>query len=60
MDLTDRVAIVTGGGRGIGLGIVLALAGHGADVVVADIVCVDVTLLLVLHTPITYILQQNV
>jgi len=37
MDLTDRVAIVTGGGRGIGLGIVLALAGHGADVVVADI-----------------------
>ena len=37
IDLTDRVAIVTGGGRGVGRGIVLALAGHGADVAVADI-----------------------
>ena len=37
MDLTDKVAIVTGGGRGIGRGIVLALASHGANVVVADI-----------------------
>lgn len=37
MDVTDRVAIVTGSGRGIGRGIVLVLARHGADVVVADL-----------------------
>jgi len=35
--LTDQVAIVTGGGGGIGRGIALALADVGADVVVADI-----------------------
>lgn len=37
VNLEQRVAIVTGGGRGIGKAICLALATHGADVVVADI-----------------------
>jgi NAD(P)-dependent dehydrogenase (short-subunit alcohol dehydrogenase family) len=37
MDVTGQKAIVTGGGRSIGRGIVMALARHGADVVVADI-----------------------
>ena len=37
MDVTGRVALVTGGARGIGRGIVLALAQNGADVAVADI-----------------------
>ena len=37
MDLQDRVAIVTGGGGGIGRGIALELAARGADVAVADI-----------------------
>jgi NAD(P)-dependent dehydrogenase (short-subunit alcohol dehydrogenase family) len=36
-DLTDQVAVVTGGGAGIGRGIAVELAAHGADVVVADI-----------------------
>jgi meso-butanediol dehydrogenase/(S,S)-butanediol dehydrogenase/diacetyl reductase len=35
--VAGRRAIVTGGGRGIGRGICLELARHGADVVVADI-----------------------
>jgi NAD(P)-dependent dehydrogenase (short-subunit alcohol dehydrogenase family) len=34
-DLRNRVAIVTGGGRGIGRGLALALASAGATVVVS-------------------------
>jgi 3-oxoacyl-[acyl-carrier protein] reductase len=37
MDLSARVAIVTGSGRGIGREIALVLAEHGARVVVSDI-----------------------
>ena len=37
MDVTDRIAVVTGAGRGIGRGIALVLAQNGADVAVADI-----------------------
>ncbi|MFC2038587.1 3-oxoacyl-[acyl-carrier-protein] reductase [Chloroflexota bacterium] len=37
MDLTNRVAIVTGSGRGIGREIALKLAEVGADIVVNDI-----------------------
>jgi NAD(P)-dependent dehydrogenase (short-subunit alcohol dehydrogenase family) len=36
MDLRDRVAIVTGGGRGIGLATAEDLASHGAAVVIVD------------------------
>ncbi len=36
--LTDQVAVVTGGGGGIGQGIALGLARFGCDVVVIDIV----------------------
>ena len=35
-DLTGRTAVVTGGGRGIGKGICLALAQAGANIVVAN------------------------
>lgn len=34
MDFTDKIAVVTGSGRGIGRDIALLLAQHGADVVV--------------------------
>jgi short chain dehydrogenase len=34
-DLPDRVAIVTGGGTGIGAATARMLAGHGADAIVA-------------------------
>ena len=37
MDLTDRVAIVTGSGRGIGKEIALRLAKEGADIIINDI-----------------------
>src|SRR5579862_5217725 len=36
MDLGGRVAIVTGGGTGIGLGISRVLAGHGARVAIVQ------------------------
>lgn len=37
IDLSDRVALVTGGGAGIGRGVSIELARCGADLVVADI-----------------------
>ena len=37
MDVSGKVALVTGGGRGIGEGIVTVLARNGADVAVSDI-----------------------
>lgn len=37
MQLADRLALVTGGGRGIGAAVAYALAEAGAEVIVADI-----------------------
>jgi NAD(P)-dependent dehydrogenase (short-subunit alcohol dehydrogenase family) len=38
ISLTDQVAVITGGGGGIGRAIALAYASVGADIVIADIV----------------------
>jgi NAD(P)-dependent dehydrogenase (short-subunit alcohol dehydrogenase family) len=35
-DLTDRVAVITGGSRGLGRQMAIAFAEHGADVVIAS------------------------
>ncbi|MFJ7724609.1 SDR family NAD(P)-dependent oxidoreductase [Neobacillus sp. NPDC097160] len=37
MDLKSKSVIVTGGGKGIGKGIALAFARHGADIMVCDL-----------------------
>lgn len=36
-DLTDKIAIVTGGANGIGKATALILAKHGANIVIADL-----------------------
>jgi 7-alpha-hydroxysteroid dehydrogenase len=36
-DLTDKIAIVTGGANGIGKATALMLAKHGANIVIADL-----------------------
>ncbi len=37
MKLAGKVAVVTGGGQGLGRGIALELSGQGADVILAEI-----------------------
>lgn len=36
-DLSGKIAVVTGGGQGLGLGIVLRMAEQGADIAIADL-----------------------
>jgi len=36
-DLSGKVAVVTGGGQGLGLGIVMRMAEQGADIAIADL-----------------------
>ena len=36
-DLNEKVALITGGGQGLGLGIVLKMAEQGADIAIADL-----------------------
>jgi NAD(P)-dependent dehydrogenase (short-subunit alcohol dehydrogenase family) len=42
-DLTGKIALVTGAAQGIGRGIAIALAEHGADVVLVDIAAPEKT-----------------
>src|SRR5918912_3454522 len=37
MDLNQKVAVITGGASGIGRACALAMAGRGAEVVIADV-----------------------
>lgn len=41
--LTDRKALVTGGSRGIGAAVAIALAEHGADVAITYITGTELT-----------------
>ena len=36
-NLKNKIALITGGGQGLGLGIVKRMAEQGADIVIADI-----------------------
>ena len=37
MNLKDKIAIITGAGRGIGKAIAMTLASEGASVIISDI-----------------------
>jgi glucose 1-dehydrogenase/3-oxoacyl-[acyl-carrier protein] reductase len=43
MKLTNKIALVTGAGQGIGRGIAQMFAAEGADIIINDIVCSDQT-----------------